>query len=121
MDITRYNKAIYAAVGALVSVGLAWLATKTPMATCTLVEGVRACAIFGMSQVEITAILVPVVVGIVTAIAPQNSVTVVEAVQKVETFSGDVKKVEMHDTAAGRETVANTGAKVTLAGKGKTS
>jgi hypothetical protein len=114
MDITRYNKAIYAVVGALVSVGIAWLATKTPLATCTLVDGARACAIFGMSQVEVTAILVPVVVGIVTAIAPKNSVTLVEAAKQIEEFSGDVKKVEMHDTVAGREAVEKTGPKVTL-------
>jgi hypothetical protein len=116
MDITRYNKAIAAVVGSLVSVGLAWLATKTPMATCTIVDGARACAVFGMSQVELTAIIVPVVVGVVTALAPKNSMTVVEAAKEIDKHkhSGDVKKLEMHNTVAGREAVAETGPKVTL-------
>lgn len=94
MDLTRFNKAIYAAIGALVTVGVAWLATKTPLAECAIVNAKQVCTFLGLSTLELTAIIAPIIVGAITGFAPKNTVTPIEAIKEVEALPM-VEKVKL--------------------------
>lgn len=72
MLLGRYNKLIAAIIGNLVGVALVYFASLG-YSTCTVVEGVEMCSMFGYSQAEITTAVLFIVNTLAVYIAPKNS------------------------------------------------
>lgn len=67
-----YSKLIGSIVGSLVGMLLAWLAVKG-LATCTPgPDGTQACAVWGISDAQITAAVVSAVGGLLVWAFPKN-------------------------------------------------
>lgn len=68
-----YSKLIGSLVGSLVAFFLAWLAVKG-FATCTLgPDGTQACAIWGISDSQITGAIVALISSVFVFAFPKNS------------------------------------------------
>lgn len=119
MDFSRYNKLIAGLLGNLLPIVLVWLATKTPMAQCALVDGKQACTLLGMGVGELTITLMAIFNAIFLALGPKNSVTTAEAVKEVATKNPDIKIV-VPNTVEGRAINAETPANVTISTTPKT-
>lgn len=105
-DIARYNKLISTIVGAAVGYVLAWLATKTPMATCVDVPAASAaaaskvCSFLGIPQAELTGLLIALCSGIGNLVSKRNSLTPVEVGEVVTKMSTPQKEEATREAIA---------------------
>lgn len=100
LDLARYNKLIAGLLGNLLPIVLVWLATKTPMASCAVVDAKQVCTLLGMGVGELTATLMVVFNAVFLAFGPKNSVTRLDAVKEVA--KNPDYKVTVPNTIEGR-------------------
>lgn len=115
MDLSRYNKLIAVVVGNAVGFALVWLATKTPMAECAVVAAKTTCTLLGLSQGELTGVVMALITSLAVAVGPKNSLTDDEAVKEAASREHLVKKVELQNTVQGRALNNETPENVTVA------
>lgn len=70
--MSRYSKLIAAVIGNLVAILLVYLASKG-VAQCTVLNGDEVCTMFGMSNAEITAIVMTIFNSAFVYFAPKNT------------------------------------------------
>lgn len=70
--MAKYSKLIGTILGSVVGVLFSYLASRG-LATCTVVDAVQTCAMWGISQAQVTGFLLAVFASAGTWIAPPNS------------------------------------------------